>query len=177
MKVLLPRLCLGFLLSSIFAIAATPPGKNLINNIELNNNWQMQSSSKINAGDADVSTFDFATKDWYAATVPGTVLGSLVADSVYKNIFYGRNLEKIPESQFNVPWWYRTTFTIDKIDEGQITKLRFNGISYRADIWLNGQKVASADSIKGSFRQFVLDISKYVKPGANVLALKITRAQ
>jgi exo-1,4-beta-D-glucosaminidase len=175
-KILLPGLCLCFLLSAITTMA-TPPGNRIIKNQDLTNHWQIQSSSKINAGDAEISTSDFEPKDWYDATVPGTVLGSLVANSVFKNVFYGRNLEKIPESQFDVPWWYRTTFTIDKIDEGQITKLRFNGISYRADIWLNGQKVASADSIKGSFKQFVLDISKYVKPGANVLALKITRAQ
>ncbi|HEY9339978.1 MAG TPA: sugar-binding domain-containing protein [Hanamia sp.] len=175
-KILLLGLYLCFLLSAI-TVMATPPGNRIIKNQDLTNHWQIQSSSKINAGGAEISTYDFVPKDWYDATVPGTVLGSLVANSVFKNVFYGRNLEKIPESQFNVPWWYRTTFTIEKINEGQITKLRFNGISYRADIWLNGQKVASADSIKGSFRQFVLDISKYVKPGANVLALKITRAQ
>ncbi len=154
-----------------------PPGKNIIKNQELSSNWQIQSSTKINASDAEISTPAFSAKDWYGAVVPGTVLGSLVADSVFKDVFYGRNLEKIPESQFDVPWWYRTTFSINKNGPGQITRLRFNGISYRADIWLNGYKIASADSIKGSFRQFVVEVSKYVKSGVNVLALKVSRAQ
>jgi exo-1,4-beta-D-glucosaminidase len=177
MKLLLPALCLCFLFSSITVIATNPPDKNIIKNQELSGNWQMQSSAKINAGDAEISAPNFSAKDWYAATVPGTVLGSLVEDSVFKNVFYGRNLEKIPESMFDVPWWYRTTFNIDETGPGQITRLHFNGISYRAEIWLNGQKIASADSIKGSFRQFDLNVSKYVKTGENVLALKISRAR
>ncbi len=54
-------------------------------------------------------------------------------------------------------------------------RLRFNGISYRADIWLNGKKIASADTIEGSFRQFVFDITTFLKKGENVLSLKFTR--
>ena len=114
MKLLLPALCLCFLFSSLTVIATNPPDKNIIKNQELSGNWQMQSSAKINAGDAEISAPNFSAKDWYAATVPGTVLGSLVKDSVFKNVFHGRNLEKIPESMFDVPWWYRTTFNIDE---------------------------------------------------------------
>ncbi|MGH2611416.1 MAG: glycosyl hydrolase 2 galactose-binding domain-containing protein, partial [Rhabdochlamydiaceae bacterium] len=87
--------------------------------------------------------------NWYAAMVPGCVLGSLVADSVYKNIFYGLNLAKIPGSLFNIPWWFRTTFRIGNKAPGQSTRLRFNGINYKADIWLNGHKIASSDTVQG----------------------------
>jgi exo-1,4-beta-D-glucosaminidase len=53
--------------------------------------------------------------------------------------------------------------------------LRFNGISYYADIWLNGRKVASGDTVKGSFRQFVFDVTPFIKKGENVLAVKVTQ--
>jgi exo-1,4-beta-D-glucosaminidase len=96
---------------------------------------------------------------------------------VFKNIFYNRNLEKIPDSLFEAPWWYRRTFTIEKINSGQVYRLRFDGISYYADIWLNGKKVASGDTVKGSFRRFIFDVTPFIKKGENVLAVKITQGQ
>lgn len=143
----------------------------------LQQDWQIQSSGKVAVGGEHISTESFRPESWYATTVPHTVLGALADDSVFKNIFYDRNLEKIPDSLFAVPWWYRTSFRLVKPLAGQVYRLRFNGISYRADIWMNGKKIASADTLDGSFRQFTLDISPYVREGANVLALKVTRAK
>src|SRR5690242_1993520 len=141
----------------------------------LKDNWQIQSSAKVAAADSAVSLPDFNPRDWYDATVPGSILGSLVADSIYKNVFSGRNLEKIPDSLFNVPWWYRTTFEMDPLKKGQVTRLQFNGINYRADVWLNGKKIASSDTLKGGFCRFTLDVSEAVRQGNNVLAVKVTR--
>lgn len=149
--------------------------KMMVGHRDLNTGWQMQSSTKVVGAEKEVSSPDFDTKDWYNAGVPGTVLGSLVADSVYTDVFSGRNLNKIPDSLFSMPWWYRTIFKIEKHDSNQVVRLRFNGINYRADIWLNGMKIASADSIEGGFRRFTFNVSKEIKSGDNVLALKITR--
>ena len=143
---------------------------------ELQDNWQIQSSDKVNAGDETISTSNFKPENWYAAQVPSSTLGSLVDDGVFKNVFFNRNLENIPTSMFDNPWWYRKTFSIDKIDPGQVYRLRFNGISYRADIWLNGKKIASADTIEGSFRQFIFDVTPFIKKGENILALKVSKA-
>ncbi|MEO8820197.1 MAG: sugar-binding domain-containing protein [Ginsengibacter sp.] len=142
---------------------------------ELHDNWQIQSSAKVSEGDEEISTSGFKPQNWYAAKVPNSTLGTLVDDGIFKNVFFNRNLENIPKSIFDVPWWYRKTFNLGKIDPGQIYRLRFNGISYRADIWLNGKKIASADTIEGSFRQFIFDVTPFVKKGENVLALKVTR--
>jgi exo-1,4-beta-D-glucosaminidase len=147
-----------------------------VNNQELQDHWQIQSSDKVNANDEDVSTLKFHPNDWYAAKVPNSTLGSLVDAGVFKNVFYNRNLEKIPDSLFKAPWWYRRTFNVEKINPQQVYRLRFNGISYRADVWLNGKKVASADTVNGSFRQFVFDVTPFIKKGENVLALKVTQA-
>lgn len=143
----------------------------------LHENWQINSSSKVAVPDEVVSTPAFSSNDWYTTKVPSSTLGSLVDAGVFKDIFFNRNLEKIPSAMFDVPWWYRKTFRIEKVGNAQKYQLRFNGISYRADIWLNGKKIASADTIKGSFRRFILDITPYVKDGENVLALKVSRAR
>jgi len=144
---------------------------------QLQDNWQIQSSSKVAANDDQVSTSNFKPQNWYAAKVPSSTLGSLVDDGVFKNVFFNRNLENIPASMFDDPWWYRKTFDVDKIDPGQVYRLRFNGISYSADIWLNGKKIASADTIQGSFRQFIFDVTPFIKKGENVLALKVSKAE
>lgn len=148
-----------------------------VNNQELQYHWQIQSSDKVTAKDEHISTSQFHPENWYAAKVPNSTLGSLVDAGVFKNIFYNRNLEKIPDSLFNAPWWYRRVFDVEKINPGETYRLRFNGVSYRADVWLNGKKVASADTVKGSFRQFIFDVTPFIKKGENVLALKVTKPQ
>ncbi|MGN6247636.1 MAG: glycoside hydrolase family 2 protein [Ginsengibacter sp.] len=147
-----------------------------VNNEVLESHWQIQSSDKVNAEGEKVSTTAFKPSGWYAAKIPNSTLGTLVEDGVFKNIYFNRNLEKIPADMFKAPWWYRKTFTINNVGKDQFYKLRFNGISYSADIYLNGKKIADADSVKGSFRQFILDITPYVKKGENVLALKVAQA-
>lgn len=143
---------------------------------ELQDHWQIQSSDKISVEGENISTLNFKPGNWYAAKVPNSTLGSLVDDGIFKNIFFNRNLEKIPDSLFKVPWWYRRTFVINNISPEQLYRLRFNGISYSADVWLNGKKIASADTVKGSFRQFIFNITPYIKKGKNVLALKVAQA-
>ena len=147
-----------------------------VKNDELQDHWQIQSSDKVSATAGKISTLNFKPSNWYAAKVPNSTLGTLVDDGVFKNIYFNRNLEKIPASLFTAPWWYRRTFVVNNTDAGQVYRLRFNGISYSADVWVNGKKIASADTVKGSFRQFIFDITPYIKKGENVLALKVTQA-
>ena len=165
-----------FLLLTLPSLAFSQKDFWSVKNQELQNDWQIQSSSKVSANEEEVSSLKFNPKNWYAAKVPNSTLGSLVDGGVFKDIFFNRNLEKIPDSLFNTPWWYRRTFNIENINPGQVYRLRFNGISYRADIWLNGKKIASADTIEGSFRQFIFDVTPFIKKGENVLALKVTKA-
>ncbi len=143
---------------------------------ELQDHWQIQSSDKVSAGGENISTLNFKPLNWYVAKVPNSTLGTLVDDGVFKNIFFNRNLEKIPDSLFKAPWWYRRTLMINDVNPRQVYRIRFNGISYSADVWLNGKKIASADTVKGSFRQFIFNITPYIKKGENVLALKVAQA-
>src|SRR6202012_2155412 len=58
-------------------------------------------------------------------------------------------------------------------DKGKTLWLHFNGINYRADIWLNGKKIADRTQIVGAYRTYDLDISAAAEPGKpNVLAVE-----
>jgi exo-1,4-beta-D-glucosaminidase len=157
---------------------------------KLSKSWKIHSTELLHVGGSQISKASFQPHGWFAAQVPTTILGALLKDGKYKtiyhtddpssiphykNIYYNFNLTKIPPYQYNVPWWYRTAFTLPKKKEGQTVRLRFDGINYRADIWLNGHKIASSDTLEGTFRRYTLNVTPYVTSGENVLALKVAR--
>ena len=139
----------------------------------LNSGWKLQSSDQISVKGGKLSQPDFPTEAWHLLQVPSTVLAALVADGQYKNIYYGKNLEAIPTEQFNHSWWYRTQFDLPDLKQGSKTRLRFKGINYRANIWLNGSLIANADTLVGAFRVFELDVTDLIEKKSNVLAVEV----
>lgn len=122
---------------------------------------------------AAISSRRFPTDNWYPATVPSTVLAALVNDGVYKDIFYGTNLATIPRAPFTNSWWFRNEFVLSKSQAKENADLIFEGINYRANIWLNGELISSADQTFGAFRIFKFDVTGQLKRGRNVLAVEI----
>lgn len=119
------------------------------------------------------SAFDPAlnTDNWYNATVPGTVLTTLVDQGVYPDPYFGLNNMNIPESLNKMNWWYRCKFELPaKADNGRL-HLIFNGINYASEIYLNGKKLGTTKGafIRGEFD--VTDIAK--KDGENILAVRV----
>src|SRR5579864_8356703 len=128
----------------------------------LRQNWFIQSSDNLHADGAAISTTGFLCKDWYPATLPSTVLNALVNDKVYPDPYAGMNLRSIPgttypifedfsnlmmppASPFRHSWWYRTEFSIPSQFKGKTLSLGFDGINYKANVWMNGFRVASSD--------------------------------
>ena len=101
----------------------------------------------------------------------------LTANGVYKDIFFGKNLETIPEEPFKGPWWYRQEFDLPKEAPFTTARLIFEGINYRANIFLNGEKIAAADQIFGAFRVFDLNVSDLAVTGRNYLAVEVLPPQ
>lgn len=62
------------------------------------------------------------------------------------------------------------------LTKGQHVALIFDGISYAANIWLMEKKVATRDSVYGTFRRHKLDITKIVRE-KNILAVEVFRDQ
>jgi exo-1,4-beta-D-glucosaminidase len=141
---------------------------------QLNKNWFIQSSEKVQADGSLISTSKYSARKWYCAAVPSTVMGTLVNDNIYKNVFIGDNLKNISAKQFEKSWWYRTGFILPKDGNRKTIKLKFEGINYRANIWLNGKQIANSDSIQGVYRMFEFDVSGIIKQeGKNILAVEV----
>ena len=142
----------------------------------LKSDWKMQSVITDTASAINVSQASFIPKKWYAVNVPTTILAGLLANKVYSfDPFYGQNFKKLNDPRLDHPWWFRKEFTLPASQKGKTIILKLHGINYKANVWLNGQKVADSTQIQGPFRIIQIDITKYLKAENNVLALEILR--
>jgi beta-mannosidase len=105
-----------------------------------------------------------SSPDWYRATVPGTILTTLVNNNIYPEPTYGENNRPnvIPDSLCRTSYWYRTEFTVPANYSGKQIWLNFDGINYIASVWVNGTK---AGTIKGAFIRGIFNVTALVKPG------------
>jgi len=156
-------------LSSPAVAAVTAPQP-----VTLASGWQLQDVAKVPQAGAQVSAAGFDTNGWYAATVPGTVLTSLVNDQVYPEPLYGENErpEIIPESLVHTSYWYRTVVHIPSAYRDRHVWLNFDGINFSAEIWVNGAQVGT---MRGAFVRGNFDVTVQVKPGEPaVVAVLVT---
>jgi hypothetical protein len=133
--------------------------------------WEMTDNKTVIESRKSVFDSHLNTETWYNATVPGTVLTTLVNQGVFPNPFYGLNNLAIPDSLSRMDWWYRCKFTLPKEAEGQRIRLLFNGINYRADVYLNGKSIGN---MKGAFIRGEFDVTNIVdNPSENILAIHV----
>ena len=156
----------------------------------LHDGWALQSSAKISASGDALSRVGFSTAEWYRITVPNTVVGALVETGHFEDPYFGMNLRKIPgtsypigerftllpmpaDSPFKPSWWYRIEFDLPA-RSGRSVWLHLNGVNYRANVWMNGRRLASGDEIAGAFRRYELDVTQVaVAGGRNAVAVEV----
>jgi hypothetical protein len=134
--------------------------------------WYLALAPKVSAEGSAISQPGFKAADWWPATIPGTVLTTMVDRGIYPDPDYGLNNLAIPESLNKQDYWYRLEFKTPKAASGRQLTLTFQGINYKASVWLNGQPLGT---ITGAFIRGVFDVTKILKPGqANALAVRVS---
>lgn len=138
----------------------------------ISDGWEMGEFDKVIESEQSIFSPNFDTKSWYNATVPGTVLTTLVNQGVYPEPSYGLNNMAIPTDLKYKEWWYRASFKIPAESLGKRKTLLLNGINYRAQIYLNGKKVGS---MKGAFIRGEYDVTDFIKEDEeNILAILVS---
>jgi exo-1,4-beta-D-glucosaminidase len=162
-----------FVLSiSAFAVPSS------LNTTELKTGWRLESSWNVVQDGSLISQLSYDASSWHPIhAMPVTVLEALQEDGTYPNLYFGKNLtETVPRDLFRQDWWYRTVFVVPA--EHKLHWLVFKGINYRAEIWLNGERIANNREVVGMYNTFEFNVTGKVKPGAeNVLAVKVTPEQ
>jgi exo-1,4-beta-D-glucosaminidase len=155
--------------------ACSGPEKPVTSSVRsLSDGWKMQPSDKLTGiEEKSISENGFKPDLWFKAVVPGTVLGSLVSTGIVEDPYFGINMQKVDPEQFKQPWWFRSSFNLKPEDLQKNISLSFNGVNYRADLWINGKLVAGKDTFAGTYRMFTFKVNDYVKEGENTLALKL----
>lgn len=182
------------ILAVLFLFAAT----SIISAAELMSNegtplrqgWELKSSCAIKASGESISTPTFDASGWLKTNVPSTVFAAQVAAGIYKEPYYDMNLRKVPGETYeiganfsNLPmpegspyrcsWWYREEFHVPASEKGRTLWLHFAGINYRANVWVNGHKIADSAQVAGAYRTYNFDITGVAAAGKkNVVAVE-----
>ncbi|KAK3988703.1 hypothetical protein QBC44DRAFT_359738 [Cladorrhinum sp. PSN332] len=136
--------------------------------------WDLQSSAKTGSDLKALSKPGVDTSSWHRIkNSKCTLMGCLIETGVYNesDLFHSTNLQRVNEKQFLVPWNYRNEFTLEPGSEKHFF-LQTHGISSRADIFLNGQQVASKSEQAGSYAGKSYEITKLVDK-SNALAIQV----
>lgn len=160
--------------------------------IRLHTGWKLQSSRLVNGNGDAISSAGFQPKGWYETTVPSTVVAAQVAAGEFKDPYFGMNLRDYPgmnypigfntfnnlpmdkDSPYAVSWWYRTEFRLPKSYRGRRVWIQFKGINYRANLWLNGRKLADSKDVAGAYRTHEFEATSFLSwDKGNVLALEV----
>lgn len=142
-----------------FQTATKVPFKNIATkliNTDCENEWIIS--------DGWILTDSLGTEK-YNATVPGTVLTTLIDRGVYPDPYFGLNNIAIPDSLSKKDWWYEVSFELpeDTACGNNISEKRycltFNGINYHSEIFLDSHPVGK---MTGAFKRGIFDITDIV---------------
>lgn len=125
---------LFILLMSIAGISIS----NAQNIEELNSGWKCMKASLVKADGNILSTTKYDIDKWESATVPGTVLTTMLNNKEIPDPFYGMNNEKIPDI-FNTgaayyTYWFVKDFN-ENISSTEQVYLKFRGINYSCNVF------------------------------------------
>ena len=146
------------LLAIVFLFAVITSGckqknEKLSYSQELSNGWTFHQTDK---------------SEWLPASVPGCVHTDLLANGKIEDPYYRLNEHDVQWID-KLDWEYKTIFSID---ESQLKydrlALDFKGLDTYAEVFVNGEKVLSADNM---FREWIVDVKQQLKLGENELRI------
>lgn len=145
--------------------------------IPLNGNWKFNWVENADQRPVDFFKSDFDDTKWVDFPVPGNWELNGYGDPVYVNAGYPwRNFFK-PEPplipvQNNHVGSYRREIEISKEWKNKQIIAHFGAVSSNMYLWVNGQFVGYSEDSKLSAE---FDITRYVKPGKNLIAFQVFR--
>jgi hypothetical protein len=146
------------------------------NPYELNSGWKCTPVDSIKSDGYKISSAGFNVNNWMPATVPGTVLTTLLNNKKVPDPFFGMNNEQIPDiyktGRDYYTYWFVKDFK-EQADAGDQVYLDFRGVNYSCDVYLNGKKLNKAPQV-GMFLRYSYNITQYLnKNGNNRLAVLV----
>lgn len=132
--------------------------------VSLNGNWDVQPIKGL--------TFNYPAPQsgWKTEVVPGQ--SSILRGSPYA-VDAGKILKagKFDDNKTQAAWFKRDFVLPDRLPTDKSVFLKFNGMAYRSDVWLNGKKIGVSYQCAVPIEY---DVTDYIKPGQNELLVGLT---
>ena len=130
-------LLLIFLISFLYLPESKAQSSN-----ELNSGWKCAPVDSIKFDGYKISKSGFNINNWMSATIPGTVLTTLLNNKKVPDPFFGMNNEQIPDiyktGRDYYTYWFVKDFK-EQVGPDDQVYLDFRGVNYSCDIYLNGK--------------------------------------
>lgn len=146
------------------------------NRYELNSGWFCTNVKNVKEKGSEVSSANYPINNWLNATVPGTVLTTLLNNKLVPDPFYGMNNKYIPDVYYTGNDYYTYWFVKDfkeTAKTGEQVWLQLRGVNYKYDVFLNGKKLNDKVHEGMMFRAEYNITSYLLKSGNNRLAILV----
>jgi hypothetical protein len=142
----------------------------------LTEGWSLQSALFTSGSPESISSIAPPEGNWLPALVPGTVLASYLSAGAVPDPYYGSQIWQISEDFFTRnDFWYRNSFVIAPDCKGRRLWLAFDGINWKAEVYVNGKKLGE---INGAFIRSRLDITDAARIGeTNHVAVLVRKVE
>jgi hypothetical protein len=135
--------------------------------------WRVERDSLVKADGPALAKPGFDDATWLPATVPGTVLASYLNAGAIPDPNFSDNQMMVSDTFFQADFWYRNEFTAPPAFSGKKVWLNFDGINWKAEVYLNGEKLGR---IEGAFIRGRFDVTAKLLAGRkNALAVRILK--
>ena len=158
-----------YTMALFMAISLSVPAQD---KISLNGKWDLEFWPQEGEAVTDPSDVASMKTTKISATVPGNVELDLLAAGMIKDPQVGNNIYDLRPYEF-CQWMYSKSFQAPELSEGQRLILDFEGIDCLGDIFLNGERVGSAENAMIAHKY---DITSKVRKGENNLQVILRSA-
>ncbi|MGW5032885.1 glycoside hydrolase family 2 TIM barrel-domain containing protein [Streptomyces nigra] len=149
--------------------------------LSLDGTWKFAHAERPEDRDTDFHRTDLDDRDWDTIPVPSAWQLHGYDRPIYVNITYpwwgpnGLGEDAQPPAaptRYNPVGQYRRTFTVPRDWTGRRTFLHFEGVKSAHYVWINGKLVGYHED---SYDPAEYDITPYLKPGTNQIAVEVYR--
>ena len=140
--------------------------------IALTDGWRLMRDDEVSVGGAQLSGIHAPASGIAVKRMPATILRAMSDAGLTGDLAVGDAMTRVERDLWKHDWWYQTSFDVPTGHSRYA--LFFDGITYRAELWVNGQRVAGTDELVGTYRRFEVDVTSFVKPGQkNAMAVRV----
>ena len=151
--------------------------KNSANYLSMEGMWKFNFVKDHNKRPANFFAANYDDSEWKDFPVPGLFELNGYGDATYKNVGYAWATQFDPNPPYiselnNYTGSYRRTFDLPKDWKGKDVYFHVGSATSNLTLWVNGKYVGYSEDSKVAAE---FNISKYLKPGKNLIAMQVMR--